>query len=485
MARHWFTTYLTDHYSKNKKFGLDIGCKTRPYQDVFNCKYVGLDLPSEIFKNGVKKPDIFGTGEFLPFSNNTFDFITCFSVIPYVEHIDRFLNEMFRIIKPSGTVVITIMNLKALARDPKGYYPNKFSSRQLHKKLGEHGFESIKTKNPKALVWSTYFDLTSVYSYAIIKPNKKLNSSIQSEIITKSAATKKQITRQSIRSKLIKNPKLYSISKNLYRNYCSATHWLHTYPDFLIIGAAKCGTSSLYDHLMQHPCIGQSLAKQIHFFDRYFDRKTSWYKVCFPFIWEKFYVEKLLKKKFATGEATAHYMTHPLAAKRAFEIVPNAKIIVMLRNPVDRAYSHYNMEKANYNEELSFEEVIEQENTRIAGEFEKMLKNENNSGVNYPHRAYIKSGEYLDQIKRWMEYYPKGQFLFIKTEEFNKDPSGIYHQVLKFLGLPPHELPVYEKIRKRKYEKMNSETRKKLLEYFKPFNEKLYEYLEKNFHWDI
>ncbi len=259
---------------------------------------------------------------------------------------------------------------------------------------------------------------------------------------------------------------------------------MHTLPTFLIIGAAKCGTSSLYDYLMQHPCVGNSLTKQIHFFDRYYDRQISWYKVCFPFVWEKFMIKKIKHKNFASGEATPHYMTHPLAAKRAHEVVPDVKIIVMLRNPVDRAYSHYQMEKEHKNEELTFEEAIEKEPERIKGEIEEMLNNENNSGRNYPHRAYIKSGEYLEQIKRWREFYPKENFMFIKSEESNKNPSLVYNNVLKFLGLPPFELKKYEKIRKRKYEKMKPETRKKLIEHFCPHNKKLYDYLKIDFGMD-
>jgi len=290
--------------------------------------------------------------------------------------------------------------------------------------------------------------------------------------------------RTSVRQNLINHDKFYSLVKFFFRKTYELTHYFHTLPNFLIIGAAKCGTSSLYEYLMQHPCIGKSLTKQIHFFDRYYDKKLSWYKVCFPFVWEKFYIERILQKKFATGEATPHYMTHPLAPKRAFEVIPSAKIIVMLRNPIDRAYSHYQMERANNNEELSFEESIEQENSRIAGEFKKMLNNENNLGINYPHHAYIKSSEYLDQIKRWMEYYPKEQFLFVKSEEFNNNPSKVYNQVLDFLELPPHELPEYKKIRQRNYQNMNLDTQKKLAEYFKPFNEKLYLFLGINFHWE-
>ncbi len=291
-------------------------------------------------------------------------------------------------------------------------------------------------------------------------------------------------SRQIIRNKIMKNVLFYDVSKNLFRLYCSLTHFLHVYPDYLIIGAAKCGTSSLHDYLLQHPNTGQSLTKQIHFFDRYYNRKISWYKVSFPFVWTKFFTEKIKRRKFVTGEATPHYMTHPLAAQRASLIVPNAKIIVMLRNPVDRAYSHYHMEKAHNKEELTFEEAISQEPERIKDEIEEMLNNKNNSGRNYPHRAYIKSGEYLEQIKKWRDLFPQENFLFIDSAEFNKNPSKVYNDTLRFLGLSPYELEKYKKIRKRKYEKMNNQTRNKLVDYFRTHNKELFEYLNLKFDWD-
>lgn len=478
MARHWFTTYLTSHYSQNKKLGLDIGCGKKPYKEIYNCPYLGIDIPSEELKG---TPNFFANGEHLPFKNDTFDFITCYSVIPYVEDIEKFLNEIFRIMKNDGIAVFTIMNLRALSRDPTGYYLNKFTSKQLNKKLIQHRFKSIKFKNLKTFFWSTYFNITSVYSYAIVKCVKDLP---KQTVIKKNNSPSFPTKRQSLRDKVIKHPKLYSVSKNFYRSYCNTTSSFHTLPDFLIIGAAKCGTSSLYDYLMQHPNVGKSLTKQIHFFDRYFDRSVSWYKVCFPFLWQKFYMEKIQHKKFSTGEATAHYMTHPLAAQRAHKVIPNVKIIVMLRNPADRAYSHYSMEKDHNNEKLSFEEAIEKEPERIKGEIEEMLNNQNNSGRNYPHKAYLKGGEYIEQILRWRKFFPKENFIFIKSEDFNKNPSLIYNEVLNFLKLPPYELEKYEKIRKRKYEKMKPDTRKKLVEYFYPYNKKLCDFLNKELGYD-
>ncbi len=473
MSKHWFTVYLTEHYSKNKKLGLDIGCKTKPYENNYKCACIGLDLPSDIFQNNSSKPDIYGTGDTLPFPDNSFDFITCYSVVPYVKNIDRFFSEMNRVVKPSGTSVIIIMNLRGLNLQPQTKFENRFNSTQLHKKLKQNGFESIKFKNPKAFLLSTYYDFTSVYAYAIVKSKKSM-------IKSKSNFG----SRMYFHSILNNHPKLYQISRNLFRQYCKVTHNFHTTPTYLIIGAAKCGTSSLHEYLMQHPCVGKVLTKQLHFFDRYFERGTDWYKVCLPFVWNKFYVEHYLKKNFATGEATAHYINHPSAPKRVAEILPNVKIIVMLRNPVDRAYSHYQMEFNNKNEDLSFEDAISEEPNRIKGEIEKLEKDSSYYSKNFPHRAYIDSSKYVNQLEKWSEYFPIEQFHFVKTEDFKINPSKIYNETLEFLDLPKHELGEYKKIRERKYEKMSDTTKKDLLEFFKPYNDRLYKMTGKNFQWE-
>lgn len=432
-----------------------------------------MDFPSEIFKDGLKKPDVFASGEVLPFRNNSFDFITSYSVVPYVKNVNKFFSEMYRVIKPSGVAVIIIMNLKGLALQPQTYFENRYNSHQLHTKLKHHGFKSIKFKNPKAFFFSTYYDLTSVYAYAIVSPNKSVNQSASNFG-----------SRMYFRSKVSKHPQLYSLSRNIHRKYCKATHFLHSKPTYLIIGAAKCGTSSLHEYFMQHPCVGRVLTKQLHFFDRYFDRGIAWYKVCLPFVWNKFYVENILKKHYATGESTAHYLNHPLAPKRVAETLPNVKIIVMLRNPIDRAYSHYQMEFNGKNENLSFEDAIAEEPNRIKGEIEKLEKDESYFSKDFPHHAYIAGSKYAEQLKRWMKYFPREQFHFVKTEDFNKNPSRVYNDVLKFLELENFELPEYKKFKEGKYEIMNSETRKKLVSLFKPYNKELYSLIGIDFKWE-
>jgi len=290
--------------------------------------------------------------------------------------------------------------------------------------------------------------------------------------------------RQAVRAKLSKHPALYSIGKTFHRGYCQLTHFLHTYPDFLIIGVPKSATTALFQYLLQHPSISPPLTKQIHFFDRYFSRGTAWYKNCLPYKWEKFKLEKIQKCGFATGEATIHYMLHPLAPERVKNLIPNVKLIVILRNPVDRAYSHYQMEFANKNENFLFEEILKEEPKRLNGEFEKLTNDENYDSLEYPHRAYLATGHYAEHLKRWFKYFPREQFLIIKNEEFLSDISKGYNEVLDFLNLPSFDLPEYKKIHSRKYEKMKPETRQKLIEYFHPYNKELYKLLDRDFGWD-
>ena len=139
---------------------------------MYKCEYIGIDLLDSTSNNSNTKPDFFASGEELPFRNNIFDFVTCYSVVPYVENIDKFFDEMFRVMTPNSIAVIIIMNLRGLALQSQTHFENRFNSRQLQKKLKEHGFKSIKFRNLKTLFYSTYFDLTSVYAYAIVTPEK-------------------------------------------------------------------------------------------------------------------------------------------------------------------------------------------------------------------------------------------------------------------------------------------------------------------------
>ena len=288
-----------------------------------------------------------------------------------------------------------------------------------------------------------------------------------------------------LRHKLEKYPKLQKIVTSIYLKYCNATGFLHTTPDFYIIGFAKCGTTSLFEYLISHPNVHPPKGKEIDFFDRLYSRGINWYKVGFPFKIQKFFDTVFLRKKFLTGEATPRYIEHPHAINRIKEITPNAKFIILLRNPIDRAHSHYTMIYRRNSESSSFVDAIENEKERITEPFNKMLNDSNYYSDIYFRHAYLHRGIYVDKIKRWMEVFPKEQFLIIQSEEFFKNPSKIYNDVLEFLGLIPFSIGEFKiKGKVNKNRNIDDDFRNELVEYFKPHNKRLYDFLGKSFDWE-
>ena len=112
-------------------------------------------------------------------------------------------------------------------------------------------------------------------------------------------------------------------------------------PDFLIIGTQRGGTTSLYDYLSEHPCIAGAVKKEIEFFDLNYHRGIGWYRAHFPSVLERLYARRARGRKLVTGEATPYYLFHPHAPRRMQEAAPESRLIILLRNPVERAYSHY------------------------------------------------------------------------------------------------------------------------------------------------
>jgi len=288
-----------------------------------------------------------------------------------------------------------------------------------------------------------------------------------------------------LRHKLEKHQKTQKFVTSLYLMYCSLFGSYHVLPDFYIIGFVKCGTTSLYEYLISHPNVYPPKGKEIDYFDRLYSRGINWYKVSFPLKIQKFIVTKIFRKSFLTGEATPRYIVHPHALDRIKQVTPNAKFIILLRNPTTRAFSQYNMNLRNDYEYRDFEGALKHETERIEGRMQKMKKDSDYYSWNYDVYGYREHGIYVDKIKRWMEVFPKEQFLIIQSEEFLENKSKIFEQVLTFLGLPKWEPDEYVLHKKRKYkELMDPKTRKELADYFKPHNQRLFELLGRKFDWD-
>jgi hypothetical protein len=274
-------------------------------------------------------------------------------------------------------------------------------------------------------------------------------------------------------------------------------------PDFVVIGGKKCGTSFFYHLLSQHPYVEPAAAKELHFFDRHFDEGLEWYRRCFPQPrWED-------GRRTITGEATPGYMRSSLAPVRMARVVPQARLIALLRNPVDRAYSDYQMVLRKERETRSFEKAVGAEEAtieakvgkwrarRIGGEDETSKHEEDGGGPDDSPRQYLSRGLYVYQLVRWSKFFDKEQMLVLKSEDFFKRPEEILKAVYAFLGLPDWEPEAPEPRDERKKEKhartkrnkgryeqeMDPATRRRLEEYFEPHNRRLYEYLGVDFGW--
>ena len=272
----------------------------------------------------------------------------------------------------------------------------------------------------------------------------------------------------------------------LKKAFRATTNPIRMMPHFMIIGTQKGGTTSLYQYLIQHPSIAPIWIKEPHFFDIYFYKGLPWYRSHFPTTVEQYYSRYIQKHDLITGEASPYYLFHPQAAKRVSKTLPKAKLIIILRNPVDRAYSQYQHQTRQEGvESLSFEEALAKEEERLAGEEEKMLQDEKYFSFNHRHYSYLARSKYIEQLPPWMDLFPRDQFLILRSEDLYSNPKAVVQQTLDYLNLPSSHLnQEYKPFNDAKYASMAPETRTRLVEYFKPYNARLYDYLGQDFGWD-
>jgi hypothetical protein len=250
-------------------------------------------------------------------------------------------------------------------------------------------------------------------------------------------------------------------------------------PDFIVFGAQKSGTTSLYRYLVEHPRVAPAAAKQVDFFSHEkFHRGTGWYLSQFPADREEGEI---------SGEASPYYMFHPHAPRRVRDFDPHIKLIAILRNPVDRTYSHYQHQVRNWREHLSFEEALEKEEERIGADAERMLRDETYYGEAHRWFSYLARSRYAEQLERWFSLFPREQVLILCSEDLFADPRPVLKTATSFLGLPPPEASPgsYARHMAGSYWKgMDPGTRKMLVEHFRPHNRWLYGLLGREFPWD-
>lgn len=247
-------------------------------------------------------------------------------------------------------------------------------------------------------------------------------------------------------------------------------------PDFLIIGAQKSGTSSLYAYLTSHPQISPAAWKEVDFFGKHYAKGVPWYRAHFPLS------SRLQHKKAITGEASPNYLYHPCAAKRIAEVIPRIKLVVLLRNPVDRTISHYWHQVQRAREDLPLEEALEQEDRRLKGEKEQVIQTCRFS-YNHEQFSYLDRSKYKEQLTVYDQYFDRDQILVLRSEDLFQQPQTVFDEVTAFLGLEKHILRNVKPRNAGSYPDTSPSTRRKLERFFQPYNQELYDYLGVETEW--
>ena len=244
-------------------------------------------------------------------------------------------------------------------------------------------------------------------------------------------------------------------------------------PGAVILGAQKCGTSSLHNYLTQHPGVVAPLRKEVHYFDVNYGRGEAWYRGHFG-------------RQGAPGlnlDSSPYYLFHPAVPKRMHELLPDARLIVLLRDPARRAYSHYWHERDKGREDLSFESAIDAEPERLGRSEQLLARGEIEVSREHQLHSYLARGRYAEQLERWLGFYPRERVHVLRFEDFAQDPLAELNQTLAFLGLPSATSVSLDARNTRRYPAMHPDTMARLRNYFEPHNRRLDALLGRSMAW--
>ena len=271
-----------------------------------------------------------------------------------------------------------------------------------------------------------------------------------------------------------------TIARDMIFKFRKRTSSNRVIPDLIIIGAQKSGTTSLFVYLSQHPHLLPSYVKEVHFFDGglnpnvdNFNSGETWYRAHFP-----------LKKNASNKkvfEASPLYLFNPLAPQRISELIPEVKLIAILRNPVERAISHFFHEKRGGGESLPIMEALQSEEKRL----EPIIDKQDYKSNLFIHHSYKNRGLYHDQLKRYLKFFPMGSILVINSEDLFTQPDDTLRRVFQFVGVDT-EFTINDlkprNVRSNR-NKIDPDVYEYLEDYFRPHNQELYKLIGEDYGW--
>ncbi len=254
-------------------------------------------------------------------------------------------------------------------------------------------------------------------------------------------------------------------------------------PTFLVIGAQKGGTTALYRYLREHPAALCATPKEVHYFNVEYQRGPGWYLAHFPLATRGAAVRRRLGVHPAVGEVTPAYLFHPRVPERVYAFDPGLKLISVLRDPVERAYSQYQMQLRGGTETRSFEYALEREEEEWPRELERLLADPAYISPTGLQRSYVARGRYAEQLERWLRFFPREQLLILTSDDLLDDPAETMAVVAAFLGIPAWQAETYPLRSVNEYEPMVAEIRDRLASTFEPHTRRLEELLGRQLPW--
>lgn len=278
------------------------------------------------------------------------------------------------------------------------------------------------------------------------------------------------------------------LARPALRSFGRVTYPSRQFPDFLIIGTKRGGTTSMFKYLQRHPAVlpmwpGVENAKKTHFFDQNWHRGPAWYRSHFPTDVQRRRVERSVGVRPVTGEAAPYYMFHPLVLERVQQTLPQVRVIVLLRNPVDRIWSHHHERVNAGTEPLPFREALEAEADRIAGEEERIRREPRYYSERHDFSTYLARSRYLEHLEPWLDALYPEQLHVIRSEDLYTNPTTTLLEAHRFLGLPPVPPETPHRFNYVPAEKMDPATRAWLTDYYRPHVHALEERLGRSFGW--
>jgi hypothetical protein len=286
----------------------------------------------------------------------------------------------------------------------------------------------------------------------------------------------------SLRKQFVVGQQIYKWWMILWR---FPTRRWRTLPDVLLIGVSKAGTSTIAAHLARHPQFHPPLYKEPHYFDLHPHEDLSWYRAYFPLTIRRWLIDGL-GGTFVTGDFTPSYYLLPHAAERIRRELRHPRIILSLRNPIDRAYSHFKDSRSIGYEILDrFEDALLAEPHRLRGELDKMERDPNYCSSNVLSFGYKTRGLYVDYLRRWRQHFDADEMLVLDFEDWKRNPADTYARICDFLKLrrtPIADFTAYN-VNAHVFPEVVPQTRRQLAEFFEPHNRELYRLLGTDFGW--